>query len=99
MHWGTCDGDACEALSEDQMNPPKMDLPRTVGTPHGEDSFDLFGRVLRLAWGESPPSVDLFVRGGCHGKMEMDILWESLLYFWPRHLGKIVFVVDVHDRA
>jgi GDP-mannose transporter len=75
---------------------PSWSYPET--TLSGEDTGDFISRVLEVAWGSKPPTVDLYLRSGCHGIMEMKYLFESIKLFWPRFLGSIIIVVDASDE-
>ena len=72
-------------------------FPRTTNS--GENTGDFVNRVLSIAWGSNPPSVDLYLRSGCKGIMEMKYLFESIEIFWPRFLGSIIVVLDVGDEV
>ena len=67
-------------------------------TNRGEKTGDFINRILEIAWGSNPPSVDLYLRSGCHGFMEMKYLFESIELFWPRFLGSVVVVLDAGDQ-
>lgn len=54
--------------------------------------------ALAAEWGPSPPSVDLYLRTGCHGAAEAVHLFKSIEVFWPNFLGQIVVVLDAADR-
>jgi len=68
------------------------------------DARDLLQAAFREAWGKQPPSVDLYLRLGCHdgGLQKIAPLVQSIELFWPSFLGKVVVVMDdapqqVHD--
>jgi hypothetical protein len=58
----------------------------------------MIDQVLRVAWGSSPPWIDLYVRAGCKGADEMKYLLASVELFWPRFLGDIIVVLDPGDE-
>lgn len=81
---------------------PLRKLPREIVYPI-PDAIDgtageLIDRVLREAWGRTPPSVDLYVRAGCAGLEELLYLIPTIELFWPRFLGKIIIVLDYADH-
>ena len=55
--------------------------------------------MLDIAWGSHPTSIDLYVRAGCSGMMELRHLFDSIELFWPRFLGSVVLVLDVGDEV
>lgn len=75
----------------------KSDYPRTTNA--GERTGEFINRVLEVAWGSHPPSVDLYLRSGADGIAEMKYLFESIELFWPRFLGSIVVVLDAGDEV
>jgi drug/metabolite transporter (DMT)-like permease len=91
--WKICEAARCTP----NIDKPNWDYPRTTFT--GENTGEFINRVLEIAWGSNPPSVDLYLRSGCNGIMEMKYLFESIEIFWPRFLGSIIVVLDVGDEA
>lgn len=91
--WKVCDAARCVPYSRK----PTWTYPNT--TISGEKTEDFIDRVLRIAWGSKPPSIDLYLRAGCNGTMEMQYLFKSIELFWPRFLGSIVLVLDVGNEA
>ena len=91
--WKTCDSTHCKSDSRayNRMYPH--------ATSTGEKTSDFIHRVLDIAWGKNPPSIDLYVRAGCSGTMELRYLFDSIELFWPRFLGSVVLVLDVGDEA
>lgn len=85
------------ALCTPYMDMPNLDYPRK--TFSGENTGEFINRVLEIAWGSNPPSIDLYLRSGCNGIREMRYLFESIEIFWPRFLGSIVIVLDAGDEA
>ncbi|UJR12730.1 hypothetical protein I4U23_016904 [Adineta vaga] len=75
----------------------KWNYPRQ--TNFGENTGEFINRVLEVAWGQNPPSIDLYFRSGCHGFVEMKYLFESIELFWPRFLGSIIIVLDHGDQS
>ena len=91
--WKTCDAERC--LLNDRT--PNWTYPRF--TVAGEKTEGFINRVLKIAWGRNPPSIDLYWRTGCHGIMEMKYLLRSIEIFWPRFLGSVVVVLDAGDEV
>ena len=90
--WKTCTLPRCTPFTGRTI----VDYPRT--TEHNEDTADFIDRLLEIAWGSNPPSVDLYLRSGCHGIMELKYLFESIELFWPRFLGSVIVVLDAGDE-
>ncbi|CAF1524253.1 unnamed protein product [Adineta ricciae] len=90
--WKTCDAHECQPYTG-LIN---WDYPQK--TIFGENTTEFINRILEIAWGTNPPSIDLYLRGGCHGIMEMKYLFESIELFWPRFLGSVIVVLDVGDE-
>ncbi len=90
--WKICKPAHCEPYTS-KLN---WNYPRT--TVSGENTGDFINHVLEIAWGSNPPSVDLYLRSGCNGIMEMRYLFESIEIFWPRFLGSIIIVLDAGDE-
>ncbi|CAF1400356.1 unnamed protein product, partial [Rotaria sordida] len=91
--WKICKAIPCTPY----IDKPNWNYPRT--TMAGEKTGDFVNRVLEIAWGSNPPSVDLYLRSGCNGIMEMKYLFQSIEIFWPRFLGSIIIVLDAGDEA
>jgi GDP-mannose transporter len=91
--WETCDPKRCAPSTES----PNWEYPNITVT--GEKTSDFVNRVLKIAWGANPPSVDLYLRSGCEGIMKMKYLFESVEIFWPRFLGSIIVVLDPEDEV
>lgn len=91
--WKTCNPVSCNPYNGTQ----NWIYPRTTNT--GERTGEFINRVLKAAWGASPSSIDLYVRVGCNGIMEIKYLFESIEIFWPRFLGSIIVVLDIGDQA
>jgi hypothetical protein len=91
--WRTCDPPRCKADSKTL----KLNYPRT--TIRGENTGEFINRILEIAWGPDPPSIDLYLRSGCNGIDEMKYLFESIEIFWPRFLGSVVVALDVGDEV
>ena len=91
--WKTCGAERC--IFHDRT--PNWTYPRFTVT--GEKTEDFINRVLEIAWGQNPPSIDLYWRTGCHGIMEMKYLLQSIEIFWPRFLGSVVVVLDAGDEV
>ena len=90
--WKTCDAPHCQPYTA----VPNWSYPsRTLS---GERTGEFVNRILEIAWGAHPPSVDLYLRSGCNGMMEMKYLFRSIELFWPRFLGSIIVVLDVGDE-
>jgi hypothetical protein len=68
-------------------------------TAWGEPAAGFIDRVLRAAWGASPPRIDAVVRTGSYAAEETVLLLESMALFWPRFLGDVVIVLDDADRG
>jgi hypothetical protein len=68
-------------------------------TTWGEPAADFVNRVLRDAWGATPPRIDAVIRSGAYAADQTVMLLESLVLFWPRFLGDVVIVLDEADRA
>ncbi len=90
--WKICNATRCIPYTG-KLN---WDYPRTTNL--GENTGEFINRVLEIAWGSNPPSVDLYLRSGCNGIMEMRYLFESIEIFWPRFLGSIIIVLDAGDQ-
>ncbi|CAF1140148.1 unnamed protein product [Adineta ricciae] len=90
--WKTCNARQCQPYTR-SIN---WDYPQK--TIFGENANEFINRILEIAWGTNPPSIDLYLRGGCHGIMEMKYLFESIELFWPRFLGSVIIVLDVGDE-
>ncbi|CAF1400705.1 unnamed protein product [Adineta steineri] len=90
--WKTCKTSYCKP----RIGAVNVNYPRRTVT--GEKTGDFINRVLEIAWGSNPPSVDLYLRSGCNGIMEMKYLFESIEIFWPRFLGSIIIVLDAGDE-
>ena len=90
--WKVCKATRCVLSTKE----PNWHYPRT--TNFGEKTGEFVNRVLEIAWGTNPPSVDLYFRSGCNGIMEMKYLFESIEVFWPRFLGSIIIVLDDGDE-
>ncbi|CAF1550377.1 unnamed protein product [Adineta ricciae] len=90
--WNKCDPRRCEP----QFRNIKWKYP-TI-TNMGEKTSDFIDRVLKVAWGSNPPSIDLYLRSGCHGIMEMRYLFESIEIFYPKFLGSVILILDVGDE-
>jgi hypothetical protein len=91
--WKICQATRCTPY----MGKPNWYYPRT--TISGEKTGEFINRVLEIAWGSNSPSVDLYLRSGCDGIMEMKYLFESIEIFWPRFLGSIIIVLDAGDEV
>jgi hypothetical protein len=91
--WKICNSTRCTPY----MGMPNLDYPRT--TSWEEKTGEFINRVLEIAWGSNPPSIDLYLRSGCNGIREMKYLFESIEIFWPRFLGSIIIVLDAGDEA
>lgn len=91
--WRRCNPPRCKA----NVKAMKLDYPRT--TVKGENTGEFINNVLEIAWGSNPPSIDLYLRSGCVGLLEMKYLIESIEIFWPRFLGSVVIILDVGDEA
>ena len=73
--WKTCDAE--RSLFHDRT--PNWTYPRFTVT--GEKTEGFINRVLEIAWGRNPPSIDLYWRTGCHGIMQMKYLLRSIEIF------------------
>lgn len=91
--WKVCDAVRCTPYNQTQ----NWNYPRVTDT--GEKTGEFINRVLKVAWGSNPPSIDLYLRTGCNGIMEMKYLFESIELFWPRFLGSVVIVLDAGDET
>lgn len=65
---------------------------------YSQSTQDIIDSVLLAAWGPSPPSVDVFLRTGCHGAAEAEYLFKSIDIFWPRFLGSVVVLLDYANQ-
>lgn len=92
--WRICNPPRCE-LTE----PPPVHLKYPPRTKRGIPTPDFVQSVMRRAWGERPPSIDLYVRTGCMGAEEMQWLWRSVELFWPRFLGTVIVVLDAGNES
>lgn len=91
--WRICDPPHCQTTTD----PIEWDYPRITNV--GEDVGIFIDHVLQVAWGKNPPSIDLYVRSGCHGLWELKYLLKSIEIFWPRFLGSVVLVLDAGDES
>lgn len=91
--WQICSSSRCKPYSE------RLHWNYPHKTNSGEKTGQFINRVLEIAWGSNPPSIDLYLRSGCHGIMEMKYLFESIELFWPRFLGSIIIVLDAGDEV
>ena len=91
--WKTCGTERCIVYDRT----PNWTYPPFTVT--GEKTEEFINRVLEIAWGRNPPSIDLYWRTGCHGIMEMKYLLRSIEMFWPRFLGSVVVVLDAGDEV
>ena len=91
--WKMCDTAGCIPYNGTQ----NWTYPLT--TNKGERAGGFINRVLEIAWGSNPPAIDLYLRSGCHGIMEMKYLLESIEIFWPRFLGSVLIVLDAGDEV
>ena len=51
-------------------------------------------RTLRAAWGPDPPQVDLYLRTGCMGAEELNLLLPTVELFWPEAIGEVIIALD-----
>lgn len=90
-----CDPPQCTP----DLTPLELTYPKTIKL--GEKTVEttkFIQNVLREAWGEDPPVVDLYLRTGCNGLGELKYLLESVRLFWPLFLGDVLIVLDQNDQ-
>ena len=87
-----CDPPPCSVRP--QPNAP-LTFPRQNKTDFNVKSA--LSGILRNSWRDFPSSVDLYLRTGCNGLVELRSLIESIEAFWPPHVGKIIIVFDPSD--
>ncbi|KAH9262754.1 hypothetical protein BASA82_000210 [Batrachochytrium salamandrivorans] len=93
--WRSCDAPVCSRNHTHRL--PNFRLPKT--TRLGQPTVEFVHQVLRKAWGETPPAIDLFVRTGCGGTKELTYMLATLAIFYPKFLGHIIVVLDVNDQG
>ena len=67
-------------------------------TVSGESVQRAIQRTLRSAWGDDPPQIDFYVRVGCMGHYELQLLLPSIELFWPEFLGEVIIVLDAGNN-
>lgn len=81
------------------MRPPIHYPNRTLLDGDLGSVANFIQKTLEVAWGDQPPSIDLYLRTGCREQNILIYLLESIYLFWPRDLGSIVIVLDENDRG
>lgn len=94
--WQTCDAGEC--LHDHLAVVPEFDS-LLVRTATGERTSEFVHRALVRAWGREPPMIDLYVRAGCRGALELGYLFHTVVRFYPRFLGDIIVVLDANDQS
>ena len=94
-HWAICES------SENvlQVTPKAFKFNIPLRTAWNESSGSLIDRLLHVAWGQTPPHIDIVIRTGALAAFEVTCMLESLVLFWPRFLGEVIIVLDEADRS
>lgn len=88
--WNICDPEPCKI----RQDPIQIFHPLKTNISGGISTFSFVQQVLKTAWGENPPRIDLYVRTGCMGAFENQYLFQSIYLFWPSFIGTIIVVLD-----
>ncbi|KAH9262755.1 hypothetical protein BASA82_000211 [Batrachochytrium salamandrivorans] len=96
VKWQTCDAGVC-SHNHLALVPGFDSL--FVRTAAGERTTEFVHRVLVKAWGSEPPMIDLYVRAGCRGALELGYLFHTVVRFYPRFLGDLIIVLDANDQT
>lgn len=83
--------------------PPPAPLPAYAGLPllaaDGGRVQDAVQRALRLAWGQDPPQIDLYLRTGCLAADEMMRIVPTIELFWPEGVGEVIIALDAGSNG